>query len=113
MLAWLLTLIGVVGSLVGVWAFIDARRSRRMKLLTFEQSPPFPLATARGHSTDYELSIHYKSDAGDEVVEAAFVSYLQFANFGREPIRREDIAPSNPLRVEITGGRVLDISLSG
>ena len=80
----------------------------------YEQTSPFPLATARGHDTDYELSIHYKrGDGGEEVVDAAFVTYLVFANFGKEPLRSQDIATSNPLRIEIQGVRVLDISLAG
>jgi hypothetical protein len=109
-----LTVLGVVGSVVGVLAFFDARRNKRIKLLMYEQTAPFPLATARGHDTDYELSIHYKrGDGGEEVVEAAFVTYLVFANFGKEPIRSQDIAPSNRLRIEIRGVRVLDISLAG
>jgi len=109
-----LTILGVIGSVVGVLAFFDARRNRRIKLLMYEQTAPFPLATTRGGDNDYELSIHYKrGDGGDEVVDAAFVTYLVFANFGREPIRAQDIAPSNPLRIEIEDVRVLDISLAG
>ena len=37
-----------------------------------------------------------KNQAG---VDAAFIQFIRFANFGREPIRRGDIAPANPLRV--------------
>lgn len=109
-----LAVIGVIGSFVGVWAFIDARRNKRVKLLMYEQTHAFPLATARDHGTDYELSIHYKrGDGEEEVVEAAFVTYLVFANFGKEPIRAQDIASSNPLRIEVRGARVLDVSLAG
>lgn len=109
-----LTLLGIVGSVVGVLAFLDARRNKRIKLLMYEQTAPFPLATARGRDSDYELSIHYKrGDGGEEVVDAAFVTYLVFANFGKEPIRAQDIAPSNPLRIEVEDVRVLDISLAG
>jgi hypothetical protein len=61
---------------------------------------------------DYTLSIHYQAPGeAEEVVEAAFVTYVRFANVGREPIRRADIAAANPLRIAASGGRVLDISL--
>lgn len=114
MWAFLIAVFGIIGSLVGVWAFVDTRRNRRVKLLAYEQTSPFPLAAARGHTTDYELSIHYRaSDGSEEVIDAAFVSYLVFANFGKEPIRAQDIAPSNPFRIEVEGARILDISLSG
>jgi hypothetical protein len=114
MWALLLTALGVIGSLVGVWAFVDTRRNQRIKLLAYEQTVPFPLATARGHTTDYELSIHYRGAEGaEEVIDAAFVSYLLFANFGKEPIRSQDIAPSSPFKIEIENARVLDIALAG
>jgi hypothetical protein len=109
-----LTILGVIGSVVGVLAFFDARRNRRIKLLMYEQTAPFPLATTRGDDNDYELSIHYKrGDGGEEVIDAAFVTYLVFANFGKEPVRAQDIAASNPLRIEVEDTRVLDISLAG
>ena len=115
MIALTLTILGAVGSLVGLLAYVDTRRSRRVKLLAYEHTSPFPLATARQHASDYELSIHYKGADGEEeeVIEAAFVTYLRFANFGKEPIRAGDIAPTNPLRVEVEGVRVLDIALAG
>jgi hypothetical protein len=83
--------------------------------LGFEDNGPFPLATASSHEQDYQLTIHYRAGAADEdeVIEAAYVTYLRFANFGKEPIRSQDIAPANPLRVRVTGTRVLDISLAG
>lgn len=110
----ILAVVGVLGTGIGVWAFVDTRRNRRIKLLAYEHTAPFPLATARRHTTDYELSIQYRTAEGKrEVIDAAFVTYLFFANFGKEPIREADIAPSNPLRIEVEGGRVLDISLSG
>lgn len=115
MVALTLTILGAVGSIVGLLAYVDTRRSKRIKLLAYEHTAPFPLATARQHASDYELSIHYRSADGEEeeVIEAAFVTYLRFANFGSEPIRAQDIATSNPLRVEVEDVRVLDIALAG
>jgi hypothetical protein len=107
-----LTVVGTLASLIGVYALVENRRNRRIKLLGYEPTGSLPLATASSVEQDYKLSIHYKPPGEDEeLIEAAFVRYLRFANFGREPIRREDIAPANRLRVEAEGGRILDISL--
>jgi hypothetical protein len=46
------------------------------------------------------------------VVERAFLQYLVFTNFGRTPITSGDLASVDPLRVQVTGGSVLDISLA-
>jgi hypothetical protein len=51
------------------------------------------------------------------VIESAYVTYVRFANFGKEPIRSADIAPANPLRIDVAmpkgddGGDVLDNTL--
>src|SRR4030042_3979062 len=49
----------------------------------------------------------------EERIESVFVRFLRFANLGREPIRRDDIAPANPIKVVIEGTRTLDIALEG
>lgn len=115
MIIALISVIGTLASLGGIYAIVDNRRNRRVKALGYEDTGPFPLATASRHEQDYELTIHYRAGpAGeDEVIEAAYVTYLRFANFGKEPIRKQDIAPANPLRVQVSGVRVLDISLAG
>jgi hypothetical protein len=72
------------------------------------------VATAGSPDRDYSLSIHYRAANSDqeEVIEAAFMWYVRLANFGKEPIRREDLAPANPLRVEVEGMRTLDIGFA-
>ncbi len=114
MLGASLAIFGVVASVIGIYAFVDARRDRRVKLLAFSRISAFPLATATSLERGYHLSIHYQAPDMTEAeeVEAAYASHLRFANFGKEPIRREDIASASPLRVEVEGGHVLDISLA-
>jgi hypothetical protein len=114
MLTVILSVIGAVASIVAFYEFFDNRRNRRIKLLLYETTPPTPLATAGNPEGDYSLSIHYTAAGSgeDEVIEAAFLRYVRFANFGKEPIRREDIAPGNPVRLEVEGSRILDIALS-
>lgn len=110
----IILIIGTLASLVGVYAIVDNRRNRRVKALAYEYVGAIPLATASRHEQDYELAVVYRSGEGqpEERIEAAYVTYLRFANFGKEPIRAVDIAPANPLRIEVEGVRVLDISLS-
>lgn len=116
MLGTILGIIGTVASLVGLYALYQARQYRRVKALIYEGSEAIPLATASGIERDYELSIHFRprgaSPTDEEVIDGAFVTYLRFANFGKEPIRAEDIPAANPLTIRATGDRVLDISLS-
>src|SRR5918994_6993598 len=107
--------IGAVGSIVGIWAFIDARRNRRIKLLGWEPTHTAALATATRAERDYKLSILYERQGDEpEKIDGAYVTYLRLANFGREPIRRADIADANPLRLRVAMGenresKVLDV----
>lgn len=114
MLLAVVSILGAAASLGGLYAIVDNRRNRRVKALAYEHTGAIPLATASRHFKDYELSIVYRpgEDMPEERIESAYVTYIRFANFGKEPIRAADIAPANPLRIVIEGVRVLDISLS-
>jgi hypothetical protein len=46
-------------------------------------------------------------------VHGCYVTTVMLANLGREPIRREDLAKSDPLRLEISNAKVLDIAEAG
>ncbi|MEO1074991.1 MAG: hypothetical protein AAFX41_03375 [Bacteroidota bacterium] len=108
-------LVGVLASVAGlVYAFYYAKRSQRIKLFAYESSLRVPLATAVSPEDGYELSVLFKkANQEPELIEGVDVQFIRFANLGREPIRRADIAPSNPVRIRIFGPRVLDISLAG
>ena len=88
------------------------RQGQKQKLLAYLPGiSRLPLVSARSLSA-YRLSVVYtREGAKDERIDGAFVHFLRFANFGREPIRREDIAPHNRLRIEVTGTRVLDFAV--
>lgn len=110
--------IGVVGTLASIagliYAIYYARNSRRVKLLLYDTSWSVPLATARSPEEDYTLSVLFqRKGQGEERVSSAHVTFLRFANLGKEPIRGTDIAPTNPVRVTVKECRVLDISLAG
>jgi hypothetical protein len=110
----MLVALGVLGSIASLIGLAALRRGR-VKQLAFERTPWVPLATAAPIERDYKLAVVYPAPGSEEPeeIKGAFVAYLRLANLGREPIWREDIAPANPLRVEVDGARFLDISLAG
>ena len=111
-MAALVTAIGIIGSLVGVYALYYALTTTRHKLLAYEVSVDFPVATASRIGGDYELSIHFKASGGaEEKIEGASLQFIRFANLGRESIYGRDNAPANPIHIEVTGARVLDIGI--
>lgn len=110
---------GIVGGLASIAGFIAAiyyaRKSQRIKLLTYDTSPPFALASAISPDTeDFSLSVVYKPKAGRQKKMASVdVRFLRFANLGREPVRGTDIAPTQPLRIVVAGVQTLDIAIAG
>lgn len=108
-------LIGGLASIAGLlYVIYYARKNRREKLLVYDTSSSVPLATAQSPEDDYELSVTFQRKGQEEErILSANVQFLRFANIGKEPIRRTDIAPANPLRINVDRGRTLDISLSG
>ena len=110
--------VGLVGGLASIaglsYAIYYARQSRKVKQLVFDTSPSIPLATAVSPENDYTLSIILQRPGlPEERIKSAHVRFLRFANLGKEPIRREDIAPANPLAIIVEGVRTLDISVAG
>lgn len=107
-------LVAGAASIIGLALAIvyAGRAAERSKALVYEaQLSPFPLASAKSLA-DYNLSVVFRATTGkEERIEDAYLQYLRLANLGREPIRRGDIAPANPLRLQVEGARILDISL--
>lgn len=108
--------IGLVGGLASIAALLIVIRYafqyRRAKYLVYEVSKPVPLAMAASPEDTYKLSVTFQREGEpEERLESVFVRFLRFANVGREPVRRADIAPANPLRVEVQRVRTLDIGL--
>jgi len=107
-------LVAAVASIVAVpLAIYYARRqAERQKLLAYDGGiTRLPLISQRSLAA-YKLSVVYQPEGGEEErISGAYVHFLRFANFGREPIRREDIAPHNRLRIEVSGARVLDFTI--
>jgi hypothetical protein len=108
-----LSLLGAVASIIGIYGVYWALTTERKKLFAYEASKGLAVASASRIGGDYELSVHFKAAGGaEEKVEGAVLQFVRFANLGREAIYERDNAPGNPLRVAISGARVLDIAIA-
>ncbi|TFV65429.1 UNVERIFIED_ORG: hypothetical protein E4P37_09985 [Bacillus sp. AZ43] len=107
-LSWIAGVASIVGLLYAVLAW--NRDRAREKRLVFDTRGGPPLARSRSLG-DYELKILFKHGDVAEEVNSAFVTYGLLANLGREPIRRNDIAPANPLMLRVQGARVLSMEI--
>jgi hypothetical protein len=112
------TIIGIVAVIVSilsiVFAIYYAHRNRKIKLLAYDISGTVPIARAVSPEKDYNLSVVFQHQGKpEERLDSVYVRFLRFANLGRESIRKDDIAPANPLRISVEGVRTLDITLSG
>jgi hypothetical protein len=94
---------------IGLAIYYGRREGSRQKILGYEGSiSPIPVASSASLES-YDLEVVFKPRGQPpRNIDTAFAHYLRFANFGREPIRREDFAPANPLRVVVDGTEVLD-----
>ena len=110
-----LNIIGVVGglaSIVGlVYAFYHAKKLVRIKRIIYEASESIPIAMAT-KTKKHRFTLLYGTEDKREEIESAYLTYLRFANFGKEPIRRGDFVSRNPVRIVIKGCRILDIGIA-
>jgi len=109
--------VGIIGTIISIssfiYAIVVAKRSKKIKDLIYDRLPPAPIAGAISRESGYSIKIVYEgSSRTTESVESVYVQYLRFTNFGQVPIANSDLAASDPLRIEITGGKVLDIALA-
>lgn len=113
---WLNTLyiLGTLASIVGLLlALLAARRVERRKLLTYEVTPSLPLANVLPDRTEHRLSIVYEREGDEPInVKGAYLRFVRIGNLGKEPVRKEDIAPSDPLMLKVARAKVLDIAIS-
>lgn len=103
-----------IGILSFAYAIYTRKKSKLEKNLVYEVMPPVAVAEVIKGQSAYSLKVVYERPGEDSVyIRHAFVEYIRFTNFGRIPIKKNDLAKADPLRIEATtGGRVLDISLA-
>lgn len=108
--------LGVIGTVISVVSFVYAiyvtKQSKKEKELIFEIIDPMPLVDTIPKDNRHSIKIIYeRPNQLSETVDSIFLQFVRFTNFGRVPIRKEDSASYDPLRIEVQGGRVLDITL--
>jgi hypothetical protein len=108
-------LVGGLASMAGlVYAIYYARQNRKIKLFVFDRSPAMSLARVVSPEENYSISLTFaQKGEPEQKIESVYVSFLRFANLGKDPIRRQDIAPANRLRLEVEGAKTLDIAVTG
>ncbi|KPQ26923.1 hypothetical protein [Halomonas sp. HL-93] len=101
-------------SIIGlVYALYYAKQNRRQKILAYHRSGSIPLASVKTPEKGYDIYVVFKpTDQPEQRLKGVHVSFVRFANFGTEPIRRNDIASANPLQIAVDNVRILDISLT-
>jgi len=109
--------IGIVGLALSLGSIIYAiyvrRKSNLEKKLIYETIPPVSVAEVIKSKGAYSLRVVYdRPDDKPVYIENAYMQLIRFANFGRIPITKSDLAKTDKLRIEIQHGTVLDISLS-
>ena len=109
-----IAILGTLATVLGfAYAIVSNRRADRRKLLAFDVTLPLALASVMPDRTQYRLSITYQKEGEAPVsVKGAYLRFIQIGNFGKEPIRSGDIASSDPLCLEIHGGKVLDLAVA-
>ncbi|MCH8341745.1 MAG: hypothetical protein IIA51_09365 [Chloroflexi bacterium] len=110
--------IGIIGLIIGVAGLALAvfffRRTKREKRLAYEILPAVPIAEVIAAHQSRALSIQYQKEGeSPRHIDRAVIHFVRFTNFGKDPIRRQDLSPQDPLQIAVSGGDVLDISLVG
>jgi len=110
-----LGIVGPLASLFGLaYGIYSRKRSERKKELAYDLLAPLPIAQVMPAQGEYTLRVVYEQPGQEPVyIDRAFLHYLRFANFGRTPIRKEDLASGDPLRITFSRGKVLEVSLVG
>lgn len=113
---WLsiIAILGAIGTFVGLaLTIIYSRRADRRKILVYDVAPPLALATILPDRTEHRLSIVYEREGAPPMnVRGAYLRFIQLGNLGKEPVRLDDIAPGDPLRLEVANVKVLDMAVS-
>jgi hypothetical protein len=105
---------GIIGVIGLVYTIYYGRKGLRKKLLVYSNTVSIPLAQAFSPEDDYKLSVLFqRRGSSEERISSVYTTFLKFANLGKEPIRGNDIAPANPIKVKIEDSRTLDIQIAG
>jgi hypothetical protein len=101
---------GVIGTVVTIIAY---RKSIKRKRLVYDLSKGQRIATVDKTSGDMTISlvVQQKNQPAFQV-DGVYAHYVALANIGAEPVRRGDLPNSDPLRLTITKGRILNVRIA-
>lgn len=106
-------LAGVITIISLFYGVMVARRSDRRKILTFDSTPPLALVTVLPNQTGHRLSIVFEKEGASPInIKGAYLYFIRVVNLGKEPIKREDLATADLLRLEILNANVLDLAIA-
>jgi len=107
-------IIGTILTIISLWyAVYVTHKNKIEKLFTYEIISPIPIADVIKGKGLYSLKVVYERPDNEIVyIQHAFLQYIRFSNFGKLPITNADLVTLDPIRIEIIGHNVLDISLA-
>ncbi len=106
-------LVGVVASVLGVALFV-IRRPERAKRLAYDVGYAIALANVLPQSGSHRITLTFEREGQQpQSVRGVYVHFVRLANFGKEPIRSDDLASGDPLRIDVRRAKVLDIAIAG
>src|SRR6266513_1618212 len=103
---WLTAFIVVTGvaSLLGLAVAVRTHDVRRF--LVAEWTAGVAVASVFSHRADDQMWLMYQARGGDPIrIRGAFLFFVRIANLGGTSVRRADLAPADPLRIVVRGGR--------
>jgi hypothetical protein len=102
-------IVGVAGAAFTIFAFY--LRDRK-KLVTYQISSGLSLVSVLPDRIGYKITVTYEKDGGEPIqISGAYLRYVRIANLGREPVTKADLVDSDPLRIEVAGGALLDLAV--
>jgi len=100
--------------IVATVPFLWEWRKRQKKILICQVLNSIAIASIIPETTQHRITILYEREGYEPVnIQGAYVRFIRIANIGRIPVRRDDIAPADPLRIQVINGRVLDFAIEG
>lgn len=110
-------IIGIFGTLLTIisliYAIIVTQRNVTKKSLEYECLSPVPMTSSISKESSNSIKIIFTSPKMQErVVDNIVIQFIRLTNFGKIPMRREDLIQNDPLRIEVEGENVLDISIA-
>src|SRR6266849_3451128 len=109
-----LTLFFLVTGLASLMSLVLAWRSRYpRRLLLAQWSGGVAVGSVLPQGAEDQMWLMYQARGRPAMrIRGAYVFFVRIANLGGASVRRQDIASGDPLRIEVRGARVLEVTLA-